>query len=79
MARPPRAEGNRAIGLHRLAGNPALMEARNPENPATNLVVSGEQVEVVVEDAARVTNLKVSEEEVEEEVEILPTDRRATL
>ena len=54
MARPPRAEGNRAIGLHRLAGNPALMEARNPGNPATNLEVSGEQVEVVVEDAARV-------------------------
>ena len=68
----PRVEGNPAIELHREVGNPALMEARNPENPATNPVV-------VVEVAAPVTNLKVSGEVEEVEVEILPTDHRATL
>ena len=73
----PRVGGNPAIGLHRAGGNPALMEeGRSRGSQATNLAVSGELLVVVA--AAPVTNLKVSGV-VEEEVEIPPTDRRATL
>ena len=55
-----------------------MEEGRSRGSQATNLAVSGELLVVVA--AAPVTNLKVSgvvEEEVE--VEIPPTDRKATL
>ena len=54
-----------------------MEEGRSRGSPAINLAVSGELVVVVA--AALVTNLKVSGEVEEVEVEILPTDHRATL